>query len=402
MDKINEREFMLLQPDFPNTSETDSFYLDAANRLLVSISESRIMPDLPEGVCRKMALNLIGYLQDIVSDSGLWRSFITANRELYGFTVPFHEDTDDYVDFELNRSDVRFLVWYFTAMLCEEKRDIYPLDNQLMALADICYDFLESVYDEAPLPENYNIARGLEFNDPDDQKEIYHLGSWLFLHSYLITPAFSMSLREILMSVDQKDKDADILLNKKIEDAVLQQPTGPLALYTPEWVYLMLEGKLPPKPEEAHSEEKMHPYYEAFVNATGGEEIKFFGSYEEMNGFFIDSLGWEKDTEHLAMAKGAADYILLVNKEKGLLMARGIAKCIKAPQNPYYDEEYARGNAIYLLLVRGMCPGDLLHFIYKNGWLPDAVFPGTDDSELVERYHDFIARCMLQLYYRGD
>lgn len=128
----------------------------------------------------------------------------------------------------------------------------------------------------------------------------------------------------------------------------------------------------------------------------------YFGSYEEMNAFFVSALGWADNEEHLPQMKNCRDFILMVNREKGMLVAHDIARCIAAPDNPLYDRDYARTHAIELLTERGCCPGDLLSYVCSNGWLPDAVFPGSDDTELVASNWDFIARCYLQQYYRGD
>ena len=92
----------------------------------------------------------------------------------------------------------------------------------------------------------------------------------------------------------------------------------------------------------------------------------------------------------------------MVDPKKGMLLARNIAKCIASPHNQLYDKEYALRHAMDLLTERGCCPGDLLRYVCNKGWLPDALFPGTDDSDLVKHNWDFIARCYLQQYYRGD
>ena len=44
-------------------------------------------------------------------------------------------------------------------MSCEEKRQIYPHDEKIMELASCAFDYLESIYEEAPDPEGYNLAR---------------------------------------------------------------------------------------------------------------------------------------------------------------------------------------------------------------------------------------------------
>lgn len=398
MKPITPREYLLTQPNFPNATESDLWYHDIAVRLQNHMAADQFTASMPDQLANKIILTLIDYLQDIVSDAGIWRSFIIANRELYGWSVPFHRIGEDYVDFELNREDIRFLVWYAVAMLDPERRDLNPHDSQLLGYADRCFSFIEEIYEESPLPEKFNISRNLEFGDPEDKEDIYHLGNWIFSHCYLTTPAFAMSMHEIMASIDQKAEDADVQLTKKLEEALLELPTGPLALYTPEWVYLVLEGKLP---KDVNSPtETVHKYYTSFVKATGGDEIKYFGSYEEMNRFLIEGMGWEAGEEHLSMAKGANDYVLMVNKGKGMLMARNVAKCIKSPDNKYYYESYAREHAFDLLTVRGACPGDLLRHCLRNDLLPDAHFPGSEDHTLVKENADFIARCYLQLYYR--
>lgn len=404
MEKIDLREFMVRQPSFPEQTDTDSFYLALADRLLNDTRSDGLAGELSDAVRKRVALTLADYMQDIVSDAGLWRSFIDADRELYGWSVPFHELPDDYIDYELNREDVRFLVWYVVAMYWDELRFIYPHDSRLLDYADACFGILESEYDEAPVPEDFNISLGLEFNDPEDHKAIYRLGTWLFMHSYLLTPAFSENLRGLVKEIAAEGDDPVARLNECLEKAMMEDPVGPLALYMPEWVYLMLERKLPRQSnmEEDDGKEKLHPYYSAFISSTAGEVMKFFDSYEAMNRFFIDSLGWEDGEEHLSQFKGAHDYTLMVTSRKGMMMARDIARCICADSNPFYDREYASAHAFGLLSERGRCPGDMLRYIIGNGWLPDARFPGTDDTSLVLSNQDFIARCYLQMYYRGD
>ena len=85
-----------------------------------------------------------------------------------------------------------------------------------------------------------------------------------------------------------------------------------------------------------------------------------------------------------------------------MLVARNVARCLKTPLNPYYDAEYAKRHSFELLTERGACPGDLLQRACREGWLPDAKFPESGDYSLVAENQDFIARCYLQQYYRGD
>jgi len=397
MNKIDIKDFLFRQPSFPRQEATDPFYFEVANRLLEIFGDSELGSKLPDSVGQRMSLGLTGYFQDIVADAGIWRSFVDANRMLYGYSVPFHQEGEKYVDYELNIEDVRFLTWYILAMSYEDMRTVYPHDSQILNLADSWYRYLESVYDDAPYPDGYNIARGLEFSDPEDKEGIYRLGSWLFLHCYLMTPAFAQTMSEIMSDTGLMQSEDVTKLHARMEQSMLEDPTGPLALFTVEWLKLIVDGELPDKRQ---SNQVLHPYYEKFMAATGGKRVRYFGSYEDMNSFFIDKMGWDKDQEHLPVMKNEHNFVVLVNPHRGMLVARNAALCIADPENPYYNKTYAREHAFDFLTVRGRCPADLVKYAFEKGWLPDAVFPATDDHTLVADNYDFIARCYLQQYYR--
>lgn len=393
----------------PEKTETDPFYYNICNRLAEKAKEQGLFPSYPEKVVERAALALIGYYQDVVSDAGIWRSFINECRRLYGYTVPFYTDRTDsetekesYVDYELNAADVKFMVWYALSMNYENRRVCNPFDKELLDGAKVWYEILEENYDEAPIPVNYRFSAELEIHNEEDRPEIMRLANWLFLHCYLMTPAFALSLSEIASEYDLSKEEGVIEMQKRLDVAMWQDPTGPLALYLGEWLYLIVEGKLPPEPQQKEDNGVPHKYYSAFTAYTGGKTLQFFATYEEMNRFFIDALGWAEGEEHLKQVKDDKDFVLMVDPDKGMLLARNIAKCIASPDNPLYECEYARNHAMDLLTERGVCPGDLLRYICEHKWLPDAHFPESEDFMLVERTADFIARCYLQSYYRGD
>lgn len=397
---ISMEQFLLRQPAAPEVTETDPYYLALANRLVDIAKDKGLFPGYPEKVVERCAMAVTGYYQDVICDAGIWRSFITECRNLYGHDMPFYESGEDYMDYELNRSDVRFMVWYSLAMNFEERRKLYPYDTEVMRGADEWWSELDRVYDESPMPVDYRLTHELEIHAEEDSDAIYRLSNWLFMHCYLMTPAYAMTLSEIVSQFDLSKDENLGGFQQRMEQSMAEDPTGPLALFLSEWLYLIIEGKLRQPKTTAPKEE--HKYYKAFTAATGGEIIRFFPDYASLNRFFIEALGWAEGQEHLAHMKGEEDFILMVNPEKGMLLAKNIAKCIKAPGNMMYNEEYARRHAIDLLTERGCCPADLLKYVCENGWLPDAMFPGSDDRKVVADNWDFIARCYLQQYYRGD
>lgn len=402
---ISKEQFLVRQPAYPQLTLTDPYYYDVANRLANLVRDEKLLPGWPESVVDRVALGLTGYLQDILTDSGIWRTFIERCRVLYGRWVPFYECGEDYIPHELNLVDVRFLIWYTLCMNYEDRRVWNPMDRDIEHAAEALHAELDRIYEDpdAPVPEDYHISKGLELNNPAEADDVFHFGNWLFMYCWLMTPAYALTLAEMMTDPALNGGKDMEKLKRALEESMMEDPTGPLALYLREWLFLIIEGKMPPAPKMKTEESPKgeHPYYTKFMTATGGERIRFFHTYEEINRFFIDALGWAEG-DNLAQLKPYSDFVLLVHPEKGMLAAREVAKCIKLPENPCYDEAFAREHAIDLLTVRGLCPGDLLEFVLERKALPDAHFPGNDDRRLVADNADFIARCYLQKYYRGD
>ncbi len=399
--------FLVRQPSWPEETSTDKYYHKVANQLVEIARHDGLFRSWPESVVEQGALCLTGYYQDVIADAGIWHGFIDECRRRFGKTLPFYETTEDYMDYELNREDVRFMVWYVFAMTYESRRELYPLDSELLHGADRWYDYLDSIYEEAPIPARFKPAHELEMHNPEDHEQLMELANWLYMHCYLLTPANALTLSGILADPAlHEGEDSHEKLREALHKAMNEFPTGPLALYLREWLYLVVEDRMPPKPrvkaEQEDGKPAEHPYYTKFMAATAGRPIAYFATYDDLNRFFIEALGWAQGEDHLPALRRSKDFVLMVNPEKGMLAAHDIARCIADPDNPLYDAAYARDHAIDLLTVRGCCPGDLLKYVCGNGWLPDARFPGSDDTQLPAHNWEFIARCYLQQYYIGD
>ncbi len=403
MENKKFNQFLYSQPGYPDVDPTARYYFNVYSKLLRILGERQFKGLINLNNMSMFAVCMTGYLQDVIADAGVWRSFIDQCKRMYGKWIPFYDTDENYLEYELNPEDVSFMVWYLIAMCDGDTRNVSPDNPLIQIISDRIYNYFESIYEDAPIPENFRFASELEYHDPEDQDAIYNLGLWLFMHSFLLIPAFSLRLDELLRECLSESEPDMGKVQEKIGIAMNEDTLGPLAYYINEWVHLIITGKLPAAPKEktpVNSEE--HPYYKKVVDAFDGREIVFFRTYEELNRFFIDVLGWDKDEKHLEALSSHGDFVVMVNKEKGMLVAKDVARCVAAPSNELYDKEYARKHSFELLTERGKCPIDLLLKLKENDWLPDATFPGTDTRTLVKDNFDFIARCYLQNYYRGD
>lgn len=419
MDNINIRQFLFSQPNGEVEQPTDKAYLAIANRLYHHWESKGLLQEAPDDLKKVVCLGLTGYYQDIVADAGLWRSFIDQCKERYGNYVPFHKDNEDYIIYELNLADVEFVTWYYLAFNSMQFRFCPPYDPRLLALAKEMYAILEDEYDEVPAPDHYKDLMDCELHNPEDTETLYDLGQWLFWRNWLLFPPFQLSYSQIysqLVEIQHNSPSPEVArerVQEIREDIMTSMPTGPLALYLREWMSLVLDGKMPPKPKKEEEDPAEHPYYTAFVKANEGRDMRFVKTYEELNEFFIKGLGWAEGEEHLSQLKGHGDFVLMATYDKGLMVAKDIAKCIKHPENELYDREHAQKFAFTLLSQRAVCPADMLLYICEHGWLPDARFPEMpameactlseeEQTQIVAENQDFIARVYLQEFYRAD
>lgn len=395
---ITQKQYLQRKIDATHFYPTDGFYLDMANELCTEWEEMKIFNELPEVVRQEVVLNIVGYMMDIAADLGLWRAFIDECHTLYGRPIPFFED-EVYVDYELNRSDVRWLTWYGICFAGDPgEMPLYPQDRRILALADKFYDILEKRYDDAPRPEGMLKTNDLEMHEAEDAEAIQTLGQWVFWTSYLCVPCFKTNMAMIYGKSNPDDRKS---LLELMGQAQMELPTGPLALYLREWVWLIVAGKMPPAPRNAPKPAE-HPYFRPFMQCNAHSRIAFFNDYKKLNQFLGKALDWDAEADNLPQLKNSHDFTLLCNENKGLLIGRDVARCICHPDNPFYDKDYARSNAFRMLSQRGFCPIDLTIFCLQNHLLPDLQWPGIADSnEFTLENADFIARCFLLQYYRA-
>ncbi len=359
--------FLLAQPCYPEEKSTDRYYFDLASRLVKAAAGIKKAACFHSAVLERAALCVIGYYQDVIADAGLWHGFIDECRRLYGTPVPFFDVSGEYVDYELNREDVGFLVWYAIAMYSDD-RCVYPFHPGIVALADNWFALLDTEYENAPTPEEFHLAHELDLYDEEDRPMLLRLGSWLYLHSWLLRPAFALTSTQIIADMRAEGKSDDAIADA-IQNAVRTEPTGPLALYLGEWVQLTVNHRLSVAGEKERHD-AVHPAYARLTEESGGLPVKFLKGYDAFNSYLIDVLGWKPGEEHLSQLKECGDFVLMVNPGKGLLVAPDICRCINAPTNPYYDRDFARKNSISLLTERGVCPHDLLTVSYTHLTLP--------------------------------
>ena len=247
--EITVKDFMERQPNNPTVAVTDQFYLWIALRLAKLWDESPWLRGLDDAVRRDVVLAVTGYYQDVVADGGVWRSFTRIHSERHGSPVPHYGRSEDYVDYELNLDDVRYVIWWTIAgELGGEVLD--PQDDGLKALATAFHMLLDEEYEQAPVPQQFCIASEVELTNPADAQRIYDYAYWLYWRSFLLRPS-SLAVMERAMprahAIIERagESDARPLLLELNERLMSTEPAGPIPLTTAQWLRLIVNDELP-------------------------------------------------------------------------------------------------------------------------------------------------------------
>jgi hypothetical protein len=401
--EIKAERFMRKQPGFPKVDESDKFYYVLAQHLARLWDNSHRFINLSDDVRVDVVLNVIGYYQDVVADAGIWRSFTMLHQQMYGTTLPFYPRSDDYIDYELNLDDVRFIIWYTIEGESNENGLLSPFDKNIEFLAKLFFNTLDEVYEDAPTPAGYNDITSVDLDDEEDRERIYKLTFWLFWNSYFMPPAAKVAMnyavKETHDIMHEHESESSTPMIRDLRDRyMVENPTGPLSLMIGDWVNLIVNGKVPKHKDGKGGNEEPHKFYKAFTQATGGKEIAFFDSYKALEDFLIEKMGWERNEGGIFPSmRDFKNFVILANHDKGILVAHDVAPYIAHPDNKLYDKELAAREAHQLITEYGRCPMDLVRYLFANGLVPDAVLPYDETRHVLHDNWDFLAR----LYQQG-
>ena len=246
--EISVKDYMERQPGNPKVEVTDQFYLWIALRLAKLWDESPWLRDLDDEVRRDVVLGVTGYFQDVVADGGIWRSFTRLHNHRHGAPLPHYGQGEDYIDYELNCDDVRFVIWW--TINGEEGEILDPHDKELEALALAFHKLLDEEYEQAPVPRQFCIASEVDLDSPLDAQRIYDYAYWLYWRSFLLRPSSQAVMQRATPEAHDiiaraGKSDARPLLLELNERLMFTEPAGPIPLTIAQWLHLIIDDELP-------------------------------------------------------------------------------------------------------------------------------------------------------------
>lgn len=245
---ITAAQYLSMQPGSPTVALTDRFYHAVSKYLAHLWDETGLFAHVAEDTRIEAVLAVVGYYQDIVADAGLWRTFTAWHTRHHGSPLPHYDRSDDYVDYELNLDDVRYLLWYTLEGDESLRGTLSPHDDDVDRLARAMHAVLDELYDKAPTPTDYTLIAGVDPDDPAEAQATYDFMHWLYWRSYLMR----RSSREAAQAhMDEAhaliarygERDAVTHLHDLNDRIMATTPIGPVPLSIAQWTRLITGTK---------------------------------------------------------------------------------------------------------------------------------------------------------------
>lgn len=281
--RIYIKDWLELKP-YEKQTATDSYYLNICNEvqraITTNIQSFVLQRFLDKDDIDFLACFLTSYLEDLISETNIWNSFVKTHKRLYKKQLPFYI-LDEYYEEEINLQDLSFLIWYFLNTVQEEKF-ISPFSEFIMETADKVMDVFDNAWEYAPENEYLKSFYRLDENE-DDYYIARNLIDRILFDTYLFYPDALLKLKEHELKIVEDTEDEEsvmMFLNENRDNTLHTTHTRLLSLTGKEWAAEILGNE--------------HPLNNDFLNIS--PRIRGFFLYKGQDDFNIF-------IEHIASGK---------------------------------------------------------------------------------------------------
>jgi hypothetical protein len=208
-DRIFISDWLKLKP-YQTAEASDSYYLRLSNGVKEAVLNSDYTDFIKSNIpnVNLFSCFLTSYFEDIISETNIWKSFISMHRKMYGKFLPFYA-CDDYFEGEINQQDVAFLTWYYLALM---NRNYFtsPLNSNIIGIAGLVMQNFDEAYEKAPENKQLKIHFSLTENEVDFYKVRTSISNILF-KSYLLYPDNQQVLLDMQHEILAQPKEFKVL-----------------------------------------------------------------------------------------------------------------------------------------------------------------------------------------------
>ena len=236
--KIYIKDWLEFKP-YKNHTNIDVQFVEIANKInsiLQQITFLKKELGYYTDDIKELSIFLTCYLEDLVSGTNIWNTFIAIHEEKYNKKLPFYE-LKDYQLGEVNKVDIQFLIWYFFNLKMPE-RFLSPYDDYLGFLATDVFKVLDDEFEY--VDENEKLMDFFDFDSNFDYYETRSQIQTVLFESYLFKIDAVTKLKiEIAESLNTSNYDESLnirIINSITDKITNTHKTKLLALTGKDWL----------------------------------------------------------------------------------------------------------------------------------------------------------------------
>ena len=148
---------------YEKADETDLYYTELANEIYHALDEACYTHNFKNmDDAKQLALSIAGYFEDVISGTGIWKTFTEECKQRYGTYIPFYEKESEFIKStlneddpaydpeEINIADVKFLLGTITSRAVSYRKLFLSSSEPWELAAKLAYNILDREYETAP------------------------------------------------------------------------------------------------------------------------------------------------------------------------------------------------------------------------------------------------------------
>ena len=399
---IFTQDWMAKHP-YEKPDEVDQYYTELANEIYHALDEACFTHNFKNiEDAKQLALSIAAYFEDILSDTGIWKTFTTECMKRYGCHIPFYENEAKYINSsltgndeaydadEINFADIKFLLWHHYQQSSYVQEAVPCVFGTLELAAKMAYNILDKEYETAP--ENERLHEFLCGYDTSMEKDMIEVARRDLLAWFHYGCYFNIGNQQRLQFTLQQMANSPQGLSEQMAYGIQMDMTvtlrnNLLSLTSSEWLEKICENQ----PSHAYWEDE--DFKKLVADAEKEREVDHEQAIKDYNLLKDKGYGnkfiFLEDNKALKEFLKEIDYELPANIHLPLKYEKGIIVCatpytginvtymqahnIASPENPYYNADRAAETSFGIISGNGRpFPYEIVCKLIDGNLLPDA------------------------------
>ena len=399
---IFTQDWMAKHP-YEKPDEVDQYYTELANEIYHALDEACFTHNFKNVEdAKQLALSIAAYFEDILSDTGIWKTFTTECVKRYGCHIPFYEHEAKYINSsltgndvpydadEINFADIKFLLWHHYQQSSYVQEAVPCIFGTLELAAKMVYDILDKEYETAP--ENGRLHEFLCGYDASMEKDMIEVARRDLLAWFHYGCYFNLGNQKRLQFTLQQMANSPQGLSEQMAygiqmDMTITLRNNLLSLTSYEWLEKISQNqpshaywededfkKLVEEAEKERSidHEQAIKDYNLLKEKGYGDKFIFLEDNKTLKEF-LKEIGYELPANLRLPQKYEKGIIVTGTPYTGLTITYMQAHNIASPENPYYNAERAAETSFGIISGNGRpFPYEIVCKLIDGNMVPDA------------------------------